>query len=178
MTQTIDAKRQQMDRLLQKLDEERQAVIAKRDELNALLARMTGSNRDELGIPHVTDELTQLTGRLSETTRAVGVLLDEINAAKNNEKENAESQPLTRQQAKDLMNQESKWELQSFIAIEDLYTVRCLKGRDTGVTCYVVMLGGTVLSTHFSEQEALENWNAWLNGECAADCDTWEIDGF
>ncbi len=79
---------------------------------------------------------------------------------------------------KERMNQETEWELLKILAMEDYYTVRHYRGKTSGIECYAVMLGGTVLSTHLDKHEALENWNAWLNGECAANCDDLDFDDF
>ncbi len=72
---------------------------------------------------------------------------------------------------KERIKQETEWECLKILAFEDLYTVRHLKGKNLGAECYVVMLGGTVLSTHLNQHEALENWNARLNDEVAGSID-------
>lgn len=79
---------------------------------------------------------------------------------------------------KKLLNMETRWTVLKTLALEDLYSVRHFRGKDTGIECYAVALGSTILSVHFSKEEALRNWNAHLNAECAQLNDTWELDDF
>ena len=75
------------------------------------------------------------------------------------------------------MKRERKWNLLQRVTQEGIYSLRHIRGYHTGVICYVVMAGGTILSAHLDKQEALDNWHALLNGVSTVNNDTCEIDG-
>lgn len=66
---------------------------------------------------------------------------------------------------KELMEKETEWECLEILALEDLYTVRHMRGKKYGLESYFVMLGGTILSRHDNEKDAMEQFDARLAGE-------------
>jgi hypothetical protein len=192
MEDEIKRKSKQLDVLFEKMRNRKPLSQAKKTELDKLFAARSTKSFKELApeITRVTQELQFLNGENAKDLKEIDALLEEINTLRKKKRsqntlpdavstgQKKAATPLTRAETKALMNKEKDWAVLKTEAMEDLYSVRHLKGKQTGIACYAVMMGGTVLSVHLNLKDALENYHARLNDEVSGMVDGWDFDDF